>query len=476
MTGKLTFASLGQMGGVAYGQRKAPHRSWDPRRAKGATQLAQALALHTAGNADAAAEIYMRLEADYSPHWHARMLGGLLHYERTSDPTEVIPLLQGVCEALPKWPDPFYNLGVVHEGLGDYENAERFFRKCLAIEPNHAPAWVNLGNVRIGLGDVVEADTCFAHALRIDPGSPLGLYNLMHVRGLQGRWQECYHLHELRWLTPGHLRAHGLPRQVPPWDGVTPVRHLIISDEQGCGDIIQFCRFLPLLRERSGATRITCTIRHPTLVPLLAYNFPGVEFVEHKSDTAPEADAHIPLLSIIDRLKITEADVEAGSGAYLTAPHEPWMHRRPAVGVCWAGSPMHKRDKVRSIPWDEFRPLLDMTPNVTWINLTLNERGSVEYPGMLAVRDVCADYLRSASLVDALDAVVTVDTSTLHLAGALGIPTLALIPAAPDFRWGLNRTNTPWYRSVELLRQAKAGDWSGVMRQAQQRLTAMLAE
>lgn len=471
--GKITFAGLGPMGAVAYGKRKAPHRSWDPRRAKGAQKLATALELHKSGNADAAAQIYMELEQQYSPHWHARMLGGLLHYERTSDPSEVIPLLIGVTQAIPKWPDPFYNLGVVYEGLGDYERAETYFKKCLKIEPNHAPAWVNLGNVQIALGEVEEADLCFAHALRIDPGSPLGLYNLMHVRGLQGRWEECYHLHELRWLTPGHLRNHGLPRMVQPWDGITPVDHLIVSDEQGAGDIIQFCRFLPLLKERSGATKLTCTIRHPALIPLLAHNFPEIDFVAHKNDDAPEADAHIPLLSVIDRLKITEEQVAGGRTYYLRAPQRPPIADRPTVGVSWAGSKMHKRDGVRSMPWEAFRPLLDL-PGIRWVNLTLNEKGQVDDSRLIDVRSECADYLASASLVQSLDAVVTVDTSTLHLAGALGVPTLALIPAAPDFRWGLNRSDTPWYRSVELIRQAKAGEWSAVIERAKARLQEML--
>ncbi len=453
-------------------RRKLPHRSWDPRRAKGAHLLDQALQLHKAGNADAAAQIYMKLEEQYSPHWHARMLGGLLHYERTSDPTEVIPLLLSVTKALPKWPDPFYNLGVVYEGLGRYDEAAAYFEKCLSIEPNHAPAWVNLGNVRIGQGRVDEADACFERAMRIDPENALGLYNLMHIRGLQGRWDECYHLHELRWLTPGHLRAHGLPRLVPPWDGVTPVDHLIVSDEQGAGDIIQFCRFLPLLKQRAGG-KVTCTIRHYTLIPLLEYNFPDITFVEHKNDSAPEADAHIPLLSVIDRLKISEDDVADGPAHYLEAPPRVPIAVRPIVGVSWAGSKAHKRDGVRSIPWEQFHPLLDVD-GVRWVNLTLNDRGDVDHPSLLDVKNECTDFLKSASLIQSLDAVVTVDTSTLHLAGALGVPTLALIPAAPDFRWGLNRVATPWYLSVELIRQAKVGEWPDVIERTKARLQEML--
>lgn len=452
-------------------RRRPPHRSWDPRRTPDPDKLRRAVEAHTRGDAETAAQLYVELEQQYPPHWHARMMGALLHYQRTSDPTHVLRELPEVILAKPLWPDPRYNLGVVLEGLGRFEEARTRFEQTVELEPAHSQAWTNLGNVRLALGDVEGALAAFNTALELAPGDPLGLYNLSHVYGLLGNWDECWRLFEYRWLAPGHLRDHGLPKLIPAWDG-TPVGHLIATGEQGAGDTIQYARFIPRLQRLSR--ELTVVVRHLPLVSLLEQAFPGVRIIglggdvplSEQVDRIPDADAHVPLMSVVARLGLAPTHVR--TTGYLNVAPVLRVTDRRTIGVCWAGSPTHKRDATRSIPWESFASLLDV-PDVQWVNLTMNERGRVEHPQLLELPQGM-NYLESAAIVRALDGVVTIDSSPLHLAGALGVPTLALIGAAPDFRWGLRGETTPWYDHVTMLRQTVAGDWGAVLQEAKRRV------
>lgn len=446
-------------------RRKPVHRSYDPRRTANPAMLTEAIEAHNRGDFETAGTLYAELERRYSPHHHARMMGALLYYQRTSDPEPALELLPEVILALPKWPDPRYNLGCVLEGLGRFEEARKRFEQTVAIDPNHHQAWLNLGNVCMGLEDFYAAMEAFAQAVDIDPDDMVGKYSLAHAKGLLGCWEDCHRLYEYRWLMPGHLRDHGLPRLIPTWDG-TPTGHLIITDEQGAGDVLQFARFLPRIAAR--CRQLTVRVRHPALLPLLRASFPDVTITGTDAEI-PDADAHLPLLSSVSRLGLGPDQV--WRGPYLAAPKAPRLSDQLTLGLCWAGAASHKRDGTRSIPFDAVRPLLDL-PGVQWVNLTFNERGDVDDPRLLAARDRCPDYLASASLYQALDGVVTVDSSPLHLAGALGIPTLGLIAAAPDFRWMLQRLDTPWYPDVTLVRQRQGGDWSDVIDRVGQVITA----
>lgn len=477
--------------------RRAVHRSFDPRLTYRPDILHEAAQNHKAGNYDRAWELYQRLDAESvargrGPHWHGRMMAALLWYQRTSKTDflvaedlpdsfganyrNVVDMLKDVSLHLPKWSDPVYNRGVILEGLGRIDEAAHCFQRALEIDNAYAEAWVNLGNCKLHQGDVAAARQCFEIAETLNPDDALAKYNLMHALALFGEWEEAYQRYEYRYLVPGHLRDNGLPRLVPQWDGATYVDRLIVTDEQGAGDIIQFSRFLPYLEARAG--QVFCRVRHPHLIPWLSANFPRVRFFSEK-DRVPKGDAHVPLLSCISRLRISEAEVPT-PGGYLaaTAPTSvtsaltmgtTWqltttrttsLAQPLRVGVCWAGSPTHKRDAVRSIPWDTFKPLLDV-PNVQFVNLTVGERAAVSHPAL--VSPTYADYAATALTMSGLDLVISVDTSAAHAAGALGIPCWLLIGASPDMRWALGRDDTPFYRSIILHRQQKHDDWPSVI-------------
>ena len=485
-------------------KRKPPHRSFDPRLAFRPDVLSEAVTHHKNGSYDAAWFLYQKLDTESvargrGPHWHARMMAALLWYQRTSKidfdvapdlPPQfgnnyrtVIGMLEDVVLHLPKWADPRYNLGVILEGLGRIDEAAKHFQKAIDIDDAYAEAWVNLGNCKLHQGDVAGAKQCFETAESLNPDDALAKYNLMHALALFGEWDAAFERYEYRYLVPGHLRDHGLPKLVPQWDGETYVDRLIVTDEQGAGDILQYARFLPFLEARAG--KVYCRVRHPALLPLLEANFPRVTFFG-TDDRVPKADAHIPLLSCVSRLKVSEAEVPT-PGGYLVPPTTTtgtlfkgvvWKHPTSntetiasaaplVVGVCWAGSPTHKRDATRSIPFDTFRPILDV-PGVRFINLTVGERAKVSHPALTQLR--FEDYADTSRVVAGCGLVISVDTSVLHLSGALGVPTWGLIGASGDMRWMLNRDDTPWYSSVRLWRQPTHNDWTSVI----ERVTAEL--
>lgn len=478
-------------------KRKPPHRSFDPRLSYRPELLSDAVTNHKNGNYDRAWDQYQQLDMEsvqrgLGPHWHARMMAALLWYQRTSKTDflvdenlpatfganyrSVIGMLRDVMLNLPKWPDPAYNLGVILEGLGRIEEAAKLFQRAIDIDDAYAEAWVNLGNCKLHQGDVQGAKDCFQTAESLNPDDALAKYNLMHAMALFGEWDEAYERYEYRYLVPGHLRDHGLPRKTAQWDGETYVDRLIVTDEQGAGDIIQFARFLPYLESRCRL--LYCRVRHPHLISLLQANFPRVQFFTH-TDRVPKADAHVPLLSCISRLRVSEAAVPT-PGGYLaaTAPTTTtsalqqgivWQHptsntgttgKLLSVGVCWAGSPTHKRDKVRSIPFDTFRPILD-TEGVQFVNLTVGAAAAQEHPNMVSPE--LPDYAASARIVSGLDLVITVDTSVCHLAGAMGKPVWNLIGASGDMRWMMGRDDTPWFASMRLVRQPRHDDWNSVI-------------
>lgn len=492
-------------------KRREPHRSFDPIRAHDPETLARAVLHHKNGSYDDAWSLYLKLDVESvalgkGPHYHARMMAALLWYQRTSkinfEVADTLPhsfgpayrtvtgMLKDIIYNRPRWSDPRYNLGVILEGLGQIEEAEKQFQRAVEIDSAYSEAWVNLGNCKLHKGEVQAAKDCFLIAESLSPDDALAKYNLMHALALFGEWDAAYERYEYRYLVPGHLRDHGLPRRLPRWDGVSYVQHLIVTDEQGAGDILQFVRFLPYMEARVG--KVLCRIRHPSLLPLLQPNYPTVQFFGQE-DRIPKADAHQPLLSCISTLQIHETDVPLPQG-YLQPPPPTstgvqtqgivWKHPSSnsettvpksgtsalQVGVCWAGSPSHKRDLTRSIQWDQFKPILD-TEGCSFVNLTVGDRAAVSHPALS--HPELSDYAVTARVMAGLDLVVTIDSSVLHLSGALGVPTWGLVAASPDMRWAMGRADTPWYKSVTLHRQPRHNDWGSVLETVKQKLSEM---
>nr|WP_294522989.1 tetratricopeptide repeat protein [uncultured Rhodopila sp.] len=388
----------------------------------------------------------------------------------------------------------YYALGTALNGVGRPARACAAFNRAIAINPDHAPTWLNFGNAATDMDDLESAEALYRTALRVDPELPEAHASLGYLLTRLGRLEEATRSCEtaIR-LRPEFARAHmnlatalllggdlnrgfaeyewrkrdeRYRRDFPPpdgpvWDGSDPHgRTILIRAEQGLGDAIQCARYLRLIRDAGGTPVLVCAA---ALVPLIA-SMDGVLAVA-AGDPLPPYDARADLMSLPAAFGTTMDSIPLAEG-YLSADPArigAWNARLPPgrkAGLIFAGNPAHPDDRRRSIP-PELADALPAIPGLNFVNLQHGQAA-----GTLALPDLTAwmtDYAETAALVANLDVVVTVDTSIAHLAGALGTPALVLLPFAPDWRWMLGRNDSPWYRSLRLFRQSRAGDWSSVM-------------
>ena len=231
---------------------------------------------------------------------------------------------------------------------------------------------------------------------------------------------------------------------------------MLVTAEQGVGDQFQFVRFVPLLRER-GAGRVVVEC-HADAVSLLSAN--GFEAVARGAP--PETDWHVPLLSLPHRLQLGSA-VGGERVPYLRAPGAPARRAdgRRRLGLVWAGNPSFPGRVTRDLDVERLPEILAI-PGIDWLSLQFGEAGDAA-PDGLARAELPGDWAATASLLADLDGLVTTDTGIAHLAGAMGVPTWVMLQHVPDWRWGLRGDTTPWYPTARLVRQAKWGDWRGVV-------------
>lgn len=300
------------------------------------------------------------------------------------------------------------------------------------------------------LGQVDEALRHYETALRHQPDHAWAHFNRSQVWLLQGDWARGWDEWEWRWRRPGTA-----PRawDVPAWDGTPlPGGTVLLHAEQGMGDTLQFVRFVRETRERVSRVVLEC---QPALLPLLR-GVPEVDQLVAKGLPLPRVDAQVALLSL-PRLFGARPDSIPGKVPYLQADPErvaKWRTRLAAypgfkVGIAWQGNPKYKRDRFRSVPLAEFAPLAAV-PGVHLIGLQKGPgREQLTDPAPFPVVDLGPDvdeagaFLDTAAIMKNLDLVITSDTSIPHLAGGLGVPTWVALGSSPDWRWLLNRVDSP---------------------------------
>jgi hypothetical protein len=259
------------------------------------------------------------------------------------------------------------------------------------------------------------------------------------------------------------------PLSSPQWDGGDPNgRHIILDHEQGLGDQLMCARFATAVAARGAEVTIRCSAPIAALLAAL----PGVTRVISAGDAVPTHDLHASLLSLPYLLGITDPGMLDGA-PYLTPVgecpaglHAVTCGTKPRVGLVWAGNPQHRNDARRSIRPALLHPLLTVD-DVEFISLQRHAGdagATADVPaGMTDAGGLLHTLNDTAHLLLRLDLLITVDTAVAHLAGALGVPTLVLVPFVPDWRWMTDRSDTPWYRTVTLLRQGTLFDWTPVI-------------
>jgi hypothetical protein len=305
-------------------------------------------------------------------------------------------------------------------------------------------------------GELDGAIAACEQAIAIDPDFAVGQWNRGVALLLNGDFAGGFAAYEWRKRHPV-LRHYFAPLPGPDWRGEgLEGRHLLIRAEQGFGDTIMLSRFLPILA--AAAKRVTLCCK-PELFPL----FREKKIALLALDAAPSeaVDFAVDQMSLPHLLRLTEATIP-DAGGYLRADPERcaalagMLPARPRVGLVWAGNAGHDNDRHRSLPPGALAPLLALA-GVNFVSLQIGARED-EYglPGA-AIRD----YGDTAAIISQLDAVVSVDTSVAHLAGALGVPCHVLLSTACDWRWRLGRDDTAWYASLALHRQTILDDWAG---------------
>lgn len=366
-----------------------------------------------------------------------------------------------------------FNLGNLLHDLLRLDAAERALRRTAAADGEVGLAGVlNLGRVLEKMGRRGEALGCYEQVLDADPGHTAARWNRALLLLQAGDLDQGFREYEWRWRLPEHPPR---PFRQPAWHGEDLAGGtLLVHAEQGFGDTIQFCRYLPLAAARAGRVVFEC---QPALARLMARSFPGITVVA-AGHPLPAFDRHVALLSLPLVLGTRHvADIPADV-PYLRAaapPDDLTGGDGLAVGLVWAGSPGHNlHATLRSIPPDDLAPLLRV-PGVRLISLQVGPHAGEAGPlGLVDAAPRLGDFADTADCIGGLDLVITIDTAVAHLAGALGKPVWILLRDWPDWRWFLDRLDTPWYPTASLFRQERIGHWRPLVEAVARRLERRL--
>lgn len=359
--------------------------------------------------------------------------------------------------------------GGVLRDLHRHDEAAASLDRALALRPDHAANWLDRGNLHADMAQMDDARAAYDRAIALHPGYVDAHVARASLHLMAGEFARGWPEYEWR-LRDARLARHDRPFTQPSWRGDAPLdgKTLLIHAEQGVGDTLQFCRYVPLAAARGA--RVVFEVA-PPLRTLMA-SLHGAADVIARGAPLPPFDCRAPLLSLPLAFRTDEASIPRAA-AYLHADPQrtrEWdaslgARRRPRIGLAWAGDPAHPNDHNRSIDLARLAPLFDL--DIDWVSLQKLVREHDE--ALLAtvpvrrVDDELGDFADTAALIGAIDLVIAVDSAVAHLAGALGHPVWLLLPDPPDWRWMRARTDSPWYPSARLFRQPAPGKWADVI-------------
>jgi tetratricopeptide (TPR) repeat protein len=367
------------------------------------------------------------------------------------------------------------NLGCALQEMGRLEEAKALLKRALELAPTYADAMGNLGNGYLATLELDAAIDAYRRAAVLGPTKTDFRLHKAFVHLVRGEFAVGWEDYESRLLLP-ELAQRFQSIKLPRWDGGLLNGKLLVVEEQGLGDALQFIRFLP----RAAALTRGIVFRVAPTLQRLVPAWPGVE-LNREGQPVPACVAWTPLLSIARALKIDLSSVAAPT-QYLTLPQgleEKWAARVAGqglkIGLVWSGSTGHKRDRERSITPALLEPVLRI-PGLRFFSLQkVHAPGTLDaLRAMAPIEDLSADLsdmAETGAVARAMDLVISVDTSVAHLAGALGVPVWALVAYSPDWRWLLDRSDSPWYPTLTLFRQPEPNDWRGTI----ERVAAALA-
>ncbi len=430
---------------------------------------------------------------------------------------EALALYQQVVAAEPRHARAWHQLGCIAAQFGKLAEAERYFVQAIRLDGRQALFHNNLGDCYRTLNRLDKAQKCFEQAIRLDPANPMPRVNLcltlyaldqrdeaeqaarealMLERTtaedhriaaalllLRGEYREGWA--ELEWRTkaPGYVQP-ALPGRA--WSG-EPLsgERVALWGEQGLGDVLQFVRYAADVAARGGRPVL---LTSKSMFPLLGEaNLCELATI---GEPPPDCEFHAALMSL-PHVFGTTLETVPNRVPYLRANETlvgQWRQRLAGisgmrVGICWQGNPKFGRDVGRSVPLADFAPLAQVAGvRLVCLQKVFGLEQLDALAGAFDVVDLRPEYdvedgafLNAAAIMQNLDLVISPDTAVAHLAGALGVPVWTMLPKVPDWRWLLDRDDTPWYPTMRLFRQSRAGDWSGVIAQVRDELRRQAA-
>jgi len=435
------------------------------------------------GHLERAIERY-RTTIRIDPHMLAahNNLGNALKRAKRYD--EAIAAYQNALTLNPNLAQGYYNLGNTYRLIEDHLCAIAQFAKALKLDPTYSEAWNNLALTCQSMGDWDRALCYFNRALDINTEFASARWNRSVVHFLKNDWLNGWQDFEARftipqWSTIYPHRIDGLR-----WNGdPIPEGTVLVHDEQGLGDTLQFMRLLPWVKSRCG--RLVFETR-PEIIHLLeTHAHLGIDEMLARSPSRPPAvpyDRHISLISIPGLFGLTP-DHKPPWKPYIHSTREKiihWRTRLPAgklrVGLVWAGRPEHTNDENRSCGLKNLSPLF-MFRDIQFVGLQKGDAASqidaFHEANFCNLGPELETFGDTAAVLAQLDLLISVDTSVAHLAGAMGMPVWMLIPHIPDWRWGLTGKHTFWYPTMTLYRQPRARDWASVVSEILQALHSL---
>jgi hypothetical protein len=398
-------------------------------------------------------------------------LGNL--YRRQNAYEQAAGCYRRLLELSPNLPEAHYNLGSVLRDKAEFGPALTHLSRAVKLRPGYAEAWNNLALTLKNIGDLDRALTCFNHAVERAPDLAVARWNRSFVHLLKEDYLSGWKDFEWRFQIPSWKTIYPFRLKGKRWQGqYAPEAAILIHDEQGLGDTLQFVRYLPMVKQRCK-TVIFETRRE--LMTLL-HGIEGADkLVARPTESVPscECDFYVPLMSL-PGIFGTTAETVPMRRPYITVDPQKrveWQDRWPkaplTIGLVWAGRPEHHNDGNRSCRLQDLEPLRQLA-QAGFVSLQKGPAaeqiaGSWAEGRIADIGSALSDFTDTAGALANIDLLITVDTAVAHLAGAMGMPVWVLIPFIPDWRWGMRRDDTPWYPKMRLFRQTEPKQWRPVI-------------
>lgn len=441
----------------------------------------KALSLHNMGKLNEAEGLYKTLLSFFPNQPEVLTTLGILSLQQGRQ-EEGIKQLKRSLSISPKQPLALYNLGLELQKSSRLEEAVACYDQAIALNPNDVVTHLNRGNTLKDLKRCEEALASYNRTITLKPDFAPAYWNKSLLDILTGNYEEGWQLYEWGWKCSERGEARNFTQ--PRWLGEQPIagKTLLIHTEQGLGDAIHFCRYAPMLESLGAKVVLEVPASLVSLLSSLKGNFIIVE----KGKDLPDFDMVCPIMSLPLAFKTTVETIPA-TVPYLHAKQDKqveWRQRlgnktKPRVGLVWSGSMTNKIDlnpcSRRNIPLEQLQALFELPIEFHALQTEVRPEDAAVLSTLTQIhshQDELKDFSDTAALVHEMDLVISTCTSVAHLAGAMGQPTWVLLPFSPDYRWMLDRADSPWYPTATLIRQHEIGNWSNVVSEVTQRLNA----